>query len=80
MLTEDADWDQPYWSIEPSFLASIAEAIPHIARQVQSPFTFIAGWDGDECSQVFPVTTVELGRIILAGHLARNTKYEVREA
>lgn len=77
MLSDDADWGKEQWDIRSSHVQAIADAVMSVALQVNAPFAFIAGWDGDECHQAIAVTPEQLKNVILTGKIAQNARYEV---
>jgi len=48
ILSADADWDAPTWSMERDLLPRLATTLRCLCRQLPDGFTFIAGWIGDE--------------------------------
>ncbi len=78
MLTDEADWGQPYWDIRPEVLPLIANTVERLASSLKEPFVFGALWAGDRPEQSTAVTAAELAELIRAGTIRQKTKYNVR--
>lgn len=77
MLTEAADWGQPYWKIRPEVRPLIAYTVERLASSIKEPFVFKTLWVNDRPKQSMTVTVAELAELIRADMIGQKTKYNV---
>ncbi|UCG57337.1 MAG: hypothetical protein JSU70_21020 [Phycisphaerales bacterium] len=78
MLTDEADWGQPYWDLRPEVLPVIANTVERLASSIKEPFQFEALWAGDHPEQNMAVTATELADLIKAGKIGQKITYNVK--
>jgi hypothetical protein len=77
LLTDDADWDAPFWSMRPEALDPLAQTLEAVGAAAPEGFTVAALWAGDAPSQEQYVSLEGLIALARAGRLGTRTRYRV---
>ena len=80
LLSDQADWDQPFWDLEPEFRPKLAEAFRILGEFVPQGFKFRATWGGDEVRETKTLTADELADLAAASQINEYTLYVVSPA
>ena len=76
-LTDDADWNAPFWAMDPQALVLLANTIERIAEYAPDGFTFQALWAGDKPREKLTVTLQQMVTIIRSGKIGTRASYNV---
>src|SRR5438105_1009161 len=77
LLTDDADWDAPFWSMRPEVLEPLARTLEAVGAAVPEGLMVAALWDGDVPGQEQVLSLHELAAIARAGRLGTRTRYRI---
>lgn len=77
LLTDDAGWDEPFWSLRPEILEPLACTLEAVAAGGVSEFRVEALW-GMEPLEDREVSPGEMSGLARAGQIGTRTRYHVR--
>ncbi len=80
LLTDEADWEAPYWSLRADMLEPLASMLHGIASAGLDEFTLEALWSGEEPDREEQVSVSELLACIRSGQVGTRTRYQIRPA
>ena len=77
MLTDNADWNDEFWDLQPAVLPHTANLLCLINERVPNGFIFEALWAGDAPSETLQVSFAELQSLVLKNQIKTKAKYVV---
>ena len=77
MLTDQADWNAPFWDLRKDVLPSFADALKSIGLALKSDFEFYAVWQGDQVISDKEVNLLELMETVQENQLGNRIRYRV---
>lgn len=80
MLTDDGDWNDPTWDIQPGLLLHLANALEFISEQAPNGFILEALWAGDKPEENLEVSPEEVLDIVRANRIGTKARYIARAA
>lgn len=78
-LTDNADWNAPFWDFDPECLKTYAERLKRIFLESNRGIVFQALWVGDEPETTRDVSIDEFLEIVRNNRIGTKTKYVVRK-
>ncbi len=80
LLSDEADWDQRSWDLEPELRPKLAETFRILGKLIPQGFSFRAAWDGDEVRATNVLTAEELAELAARSQINEYTLYVVPPA
>jgi len=77
LLTDDADWDEPAWTMEPKGLAELAVTLGWLHGQLPQGFEFFAAWPPDDIDTTVDVSIDELVALVRESRIGTRSRYRV---
>jgi hypothetical protein len=77
LLSEEADWNLPTWTLTPAGRKTLSVAINAIFADAAGPIEFEALWGGDQADTERTVSRSDLLSLVDADGLGTKTRYRV---
>lgn len=80
MLTDEADWNDPFWDIRQEVVDSLALTLLFVSERAPHGFIFEAIWAGDKPGKKIEVSVNELLEIVHKNRIGTKVRYIVGAA
>ncbi len=77
MLSDDADWNHPFWDFRPEVLKDLASLLTRIGESVIEELSVEALWAGDESRESIYLSLPQLEQLVLKNQIGTKTQYRV---
>lgn len=78
LLTDEADWDAPTWSMSPGVAEQLADSMSALLAELGDTAFVEALWEGEAPVDERYLPTTEFVGLVRRGEMATHTRYRIR--